>query len=78
MDTKKDKICFLFAFFRIKMATSGNIELSYLGYEFFTAIFEKYDRDHDKALSQQELINLFSTCPGNKFLILIILIYLLN
>ena len=46
------------------MATSGNIELSYLGYEFFTAIFEKYDRDQDKALSQQELINLFSTCPG--------------
>ena len=68
MDTKKDKICFLFAFFRIKMATSGNIELSYLGYEFFTAIFEKYDRDHDKALSQQELINLFSTHHCKSFL----------
>ena len=45
------------------MATSGNIELSYSGYDFFTAIFEKYDRDRDKALNHQELINLFSTCP---------------
>lgn len=26
-------------------------------------LFEKYDRDKDDALSPQELIDLFSTCP---------------
>ena len=60
------------------MATSGNIELSYLGYEFFTAIFEKYDRDQDKALSQQELINLFSTCPGKLIKINYDINYIIN
>ena len=45
------------------MPAAASVELSLAGYDFFTAIFEKYDRDHDKALSPQELINLFSTCP---------------
>lgn len=45
------------------MAANANIELSYSGYDFFTAMFEKYDKDLDKALNHQELINLFATCP---------------
>ena len=45
------------------MPAAASIELSFSGYDFFTSLFEKYDRDKDKALSPQELINLFSTCP---------------
>ncbi|XP_040570556.1 mitochondrial Rho GTPase 1 isoform X2 [Lepeophtheirus salmonis] len=39
------------------------IELSNIGYDFLTFIFEKYDKDSDKAMSPQEIIDLFSTCP---------------
>ena len=45
------------------MPAAASVELSFAGYDFFTSIFEKYDRDKDKALSPQELVNLFSTCP---------------
>ena len=39
------------------------MELSSDGYDFLTFVFDKYDQDKDKALSPQELVNLFSTCP---------------
>ena len=39
------------------------MELSHEGYDFLTVVFEKYDVDKDKALSPQEVVNLFSTCP---------------
>ncbi|GHJ86426.1 hypothetical protein NliqN6_2828 [Naganishia liquefaciens] len=42
-----------------------SVELSPLGNQFFTDIFEAYDRDQDGALSQLELDELFSTSPGN-------------
>jgi hypothetical protein len=32
---------------------TSNVELSYSGYEFLTAIFDKYDTDKDKALNPQ-------------------------
>ncbi len=50
-------------YFRIKLPPNANVELSYSGYDFLTSTFEKYDRDKDKALNPQELINMFSTCP---------------
>lgn len=43
-------------------------ELSPLGNQFLTDIFEAYDKDQDGALSPQELDDLFSTSPGNPWL----------
>ncbi|TFY74601.1 hypothetical protein EWM64_g9410 [Hericium alpestre] len=42
-----------------------SVELSPLGYQFFTDIFETFDKDHDGALKATELDDLFSTSPGN-------------
>lgn len=52
-----------FLFPPMKITPGTSVELSYSGYDFLTAIFEKYDRDKDKALNPQELVNLFNTCP---------------
>ncbi|KAG8895591.1 ERMES complex Ca(2+)-binding regulatory GTPase gem1 [Tulasnella sp. 403] len=41
-----------------------SVELSASGYQFFTDIFELYDKDKDGALRQEELDDLFSTSPG--------------
>lgn len=45
-----------------------SVELSPLGNQFLTDIFEAYDKDNDGALSQSELDDLFSTSPGNPWL----------
>lgn len=45
-----------------------SVELSPLGNNFLTDIFEAYDRDQDGALSQLELDDVFSTSPGNPWL----------
>ncbi|KAI0052701.1 mitochondrial Rho GTPase [Auriscalpium vulgare] len=42
-----------------------SVELSPLGYQFFTDIFETFDKDQDGALKTAELDDLFSTAPGN-------------
>lgn len=42
-----------------------SVELSPLGNQFLTDIFEAYDKDNDGALSQPELDEVFSTSPGN-------------
>ncbi|KAF8339972.1 mitochondrial Rho GTPase [Cantharellus anzutake] len=41
-----------------------SVELSTLGHQFFTDIFEKFDREH-AGLSKAQLDDLFSTSPGN-------------
>ncbi|KAF6748579.1 EF hand associated-domain-containing protein [Ephemerocybe angulata] len=41
------------------------VELSPLGYQFFTEIFEIFDKDQDGALNANELSESFSTSPGN-------------
>lgn len=41
------------------------VELSPKGYQFFTELFGKFDRDGDGALAWDELDELFATCPGN-------------
>ncbi|ERL91674.1 hypothetical protein D910_09002 [Dendroctonus ponderosae] len=47
----------------IKVSSGCTTELSYRGQQFLTHIFEKYDKDGDKALSPTEYEELFSTCP---------------
>ncbi|KAG6377076.1 mitochondrial Rho 1 [Boletus reticuloceps] len=42
-----------------------SVELSPKGYQFFTDIFETFDKDQDGALKTVELDELFSTSPGN-------------
>ncbi|KZP33470.1 mitochondrial Rho GTPase [Athelia psychrophila] len=42
-----------------------SVELSPLGYQFFTDIFQTFDKDQDGALNTSELDDLFSTSPGN-------------
>ncbi|KAI1793289.1 mitochondrial Rho 1 [Ganoderma leucocontextum] len=42
-----------------------SVELSPLGYQFLTVIFENFDKDQDGALNKEELDELFSTSPGN-------------
>lgn len=42
-----------------------SVELSPLGYQFLTIVFENFDKDQDGALNKEELEELFSTSPGN-------------
>ena len=42
----------------------ATVELTQSGLEFLTSLFEKHDLDRDQALSTQEMISLFSTCPS--------------
>ena len=42
-----------------------SVELSHLGYQFFTDIFVMFDKDRDGSLNSTELNDLFSTSPGN-------------
>ena len=49
------------------MSTSQAVELSLVGTKFFTEIFEKFDKNKDRALNEEELENLFQTSPGNPF-----------
>ncbi|KAI0345973.1 mitochondrial Rho 1 [Trametopsis cervina] len=42
-----------------------SVELSTLGVKFLTDTFTAFDKDHDGALKQEELEDLFSTSPGN-------------
>ena len=42
-----------------------SVELSHVGYEFFTNLFEANDKDRDGALNEKELEGLFSTAPGS-------------
>lgn len=42
------------------------VELSPSGYQFLTEVFKMHDKNHDGALNEQELENLFSTAPGGR------------
>jgi len=39
-------------------------ELNQTGFDFFTSIFIKYDKDRDRCLNPEEMMNLFSITPG--------------
>ncbi|GAA6013790.1 hypothetical protein JCM11491_005100 [Sporobolomyces phaffii] len=50
---------------KFDIPADSTCELSPKGYQFFTDLFESYDRDRDGALSPHELATLFETSPGN-------------
>lgn len=52
-------------YFRFSVSNSQSVELSLAGTQFFTELFEKFDKDKDRALNEEELENLFQTSPGN-------------
>lgn len=49
----------------LNQAISVSVELSPKGYQFFTELFTKFDRNGDGALTWNELDELFATCPKN-------------
>jgi len=49
---------------RVPTCQGATVELTQSGLEFLTSLFEKHDLDRDQALSTQEMISLFSTCPS--------------
>lgn len=51
--------------FRFDVPYDCSVELSHLGYQFFTDIFMMFDKDRDGSLNATELNDLFSTSPGN-------------
>lgn len=51
--------------YRFDVPPDCSVELSHAGYQFFTDVFEVYDKDQDGALKAVELDDLFSTSPGN-------------
>ncbi|XP_033208669.1 mitochondrial Rho GTPase isoform X1 [Belonocnema kinseyi] len=55
----------------LKVPLGCTTELSHKGQEFLTLLFTMHDRDHDGALSPQEMDSLFSKCPsppwGNEY-----------
>ncbi|XP_017968700.1 mitochondrial Rho GTPase isoform X2 [Drosophila navojoa] len=48
----------------LKIPPGSSTELSHRGQQFLIALFERYDRDGDGALSPEEHKMLFSTCPS--------------
>ena len=51
---------------RFDVPSGMNVELSPLGYQFFTEVFKAHDKDHDGALNPHELEQLFQTAPGGQ------------
>ncbi|CAI4223896.1 unnamed protein product [Auanema sp. JU1783] len=49
---------------KIIVGAGCSTELSPVGIQFVSALFEKYDEDKDGCLSPSELANLFSICPS--------------
>ncbi|XP_023175677.1 mitochondrial Rho GTPase isoform X2 [Drosophila hydei] len=49
----------------LKIPPGSSTELSHRGQQFLIAVFERYDRDGDGALSPDEHKMLFSTCPSS-------------
>lgn len=44
--------------------TGSTAELTHAGLDFLLQMFGKFDKDKDQALSPQELVSMFSTCPS--------------
>ncbi|XP_054289732.1 mitochondrial Rho GTPase isoform X2 [Macrosteles quadrilineatus] len=53
-----------FLFPPVKVPNGCSTELNHKGQQFFSAIFERFDKDKDGALSPFEQENLFSMCPA--------------
>lgn len=48
---------------RLAVPLGCTTELNQLGFDFFTSVFVRYDKDRDRCLSPEELANMFSICP---------------
>ena len=48
----------------ITLSQGTTVELTQTGMDFLTSLFGKHDLDQDQALSPQELVSMFSTCPN--------------
>jgi len=48
----------------VTLSPGTTVELTQTGLDFLTALFAKHDLDQDQALSPQELVSMFSTCPN--------------
>lgn len=58
-----------FLYPEIEVPSDCSVELSSQGFQFFTELFSKYDKDKDGALNAPELEELFnSTSPGNPWI----------
>ncbi len=53
----------MFVFDRLAVPPGCTTELNQLGFDFFTSVFVRYDKDRDRCLSPEELANMFSICP---------------
>ena len=56
--------CIMCNFFRLNVLSGCTTELNHKGQQFFTALFERFDKDKDGALSPFEQECLFSMCPA--------------
>ncbi|GJJ13272.1 ERMES complex Ca(2+)-binding regulatory GTPasegem1 [Clathrus columnatus] len=54
-----------FLYPKLDVSYDCSVELSTLGYQFFTEIFQIFDKDQNGSLGITELDELFSTSPGN-------------
>lgn len=54
-----------FLYPKFDVPSDCSVELSPLGYQFFTDVFEVFDKDRDGALNKDELEDLLSTAPPN-------------
>jgi len=48
----------------VALSQGTTVELTQTGLDFLTSLFAKHDLDQDQALSPQELVSMFSTCPN--------------
>lgn len=48
----------------VELAPGVPAELTHAGIDFLQQLFGKYDKDQDQALSPQEVVHFFSTCPS--------------
>ncbi len=49
----------------LKIPPGASTELSPVGMQFLTALFDRFDKDRDGALCPSELNEMFSLCPSN-------------
>lgn len=50
---------------KFEVPSDCSVELSQKGYQFFTDLFEAFDKDQDGSLNPSELADIFSTSPGS-------------
>ncbi|KAG1469580.1 hypothetical protein G6F56_003178 [Rhizopus delemar] len=65
LDLREDYLLPFYEQNSLEIPLECSVELSPLGYQFFTELFQTFDKDKDGALNRLELDSLFNTSPGN-------------